>query len=121
MQRDKELIRAILIFSAEFDGKYNPLITPEVLPERFHQIEFNDFCRHCQMIIDQGLAKGSVLRSGFCLTAITWAGYDFLENARDNKIWQTATKAAGHLSWGVFVNVLTETATAVAKKALQID
>jgi hypothetical protein len=118
MKRDKELIKAILIFSEEYHGSGAPVITPLDLPELFHHVTLKDFNKHGQLIIDHGLAKGSVLPKGVVISSITWDGYEFLDNARECQVWNAAKKAAGHLSWNVFINVLTETATNYAKSLL---
>ena len=116
MKRDKELIKAILIYAEECDG--TPVIKPETLPPLFHDVPLDTLVRHGQLMIDCGLIKGNSSRGGITVTAITWDGYEFLDNARNTKVWNSAMKAAGGLSWGVFVNVLTATATEYAKSYL---
>ena len=113
MKRDKELIKAILIFAEEYDK--SPVIKPENLPLLFHDVPLENLIRHGQLMIDCGLIKGNSGRNGVAVTAITWNGYEFLDNARNTKVWNSALKAAGGMSWGVFVNVLTSLATDQAK------
>ena len=113
MKRDKELIKAILIFAEEHEG--SPVIGPTNLPSLFHDVPLENLIRHGQLMIDCGLIKGSIGRNGVTVTGITWDGYEFLDNARNTKVWNSALKAAGGMSWGVFVNVLTSLATDQAK------
>jgi hypothetical protein len=116
MKRNKELIKAIL-FYAEESTQNIPAVTINDLP--IFQISQIDFIKHCQLIIDYGLIKGKILVSGvLAVESITWEGYEFIDNARESKVWNAATQAAGNLSWKVFTNVLTETAINFAKSFL---
>jgi hypothetical protein len=119
MKRDKELIKAILEYAENYQGKGSPIIKLEHLPDIFHDVEFSDFIRHGKLLLDSGLIKGCADRLGIEVSMITWSGYEFLDNARNPKIWNAAKKAAGDLSWGVFVNVLTATATDYAKSIIR--
>jgi hypothetical protein len=119
MKRDKELIKAILEVAEAYTGQGVPVIKPENLPDIFSDVDLSTLIRHGRLMIDHGLIKGNAGRHGIDVTAITWAGYDFLDNARNPKVWNAAKKAAGELSWEVFVSVLTATATDYAKSILK--
>jgi hypothetical protein len=118
MKRDKNLIKAILIYAEEYEGN-KALINRKCLPE-FENISLRDFMRHSQLILDKKLAKGYLSRhsEGFVVESITWEGYEFLDDARQHPVWNAATQAAGDMSWKVFTQVLTDTATAFAKSLL---
>ena len=116
MKRDKELIKAILIYAEECED--SPAIRPETLPDRFHDVPIENLVRHGQLMIDSGLIRGTCGRNGVTVTAITWDGYEFLDNARNTKVWNSALKAAGGMSWGVFERVLTALATDYAKSVI---
>ena len=116
MKRDKELIKAMLIYAEECDRV--PVITPEILPDMFHDVPLENLVRHGQLMIDSGLIKGDSSRNGVTVKAITWDGYEFLDNARNTKVWNSALKAAGGMSWGVFERVLTALATDYAKSVI---
>jgi hypothetical protein len=116
MKRDKELIKAILIYAEEHDGV--PVIKPETLPPLFRDVSLETLVRHGHLMIDSGLIKGNGSRQGITVSAITWEGYEFLDNARNTNVWNSALKAAGGMSWGVFVNVLTTLATDQAKSLI---
>ena len=116
MKRDMDLIRAILTYVENRDeevlGGNIPYIEKEHLAEGFRTIGKMEWRVHCNLIIDHGLLKGRVERSGsLIVTAITWEGYDFLDNSRSPVVWNAAKQAAGHMSFGVFVSVLTKLAT----------
>jgi hypothetical protein len=118
MKRDKDLIKAILEVAEDAPAKHATVITPRELPDRFSDVSLGELIRHGHLMIDYGLIKGTGDRHGITITSITWNGYEFLDNARETTIWNAAVKAAGGLSWNVFVNVLTETATEYARKIL---
>ena len=69
-------------------------------------------------MIDSGLIKGNVGRNGITVVGITWDGYEFLDNARNTQVWNSALKAAGNMSWSVFVSVLTALATDQARSLI---
>jgi hypothetical protein len=116
MKRDKELIRAILIYAEEHEGV--PVIKPESLPSLFRDVSLETLIRHGHLMIDSGLIKGNGSRQGVVVSAITWDGYEFLDNARNTKVWNSALQAAGGASWGVFVSVLTSLAIDQAKSLI---
>jgi hypothetical protein len=127
MKRDKTLIKEILLFAEEYEGKGMSLITAEILNEHFRRfiepsadIPLKDFLQHGQLIIDHGLVKGNISKAGIIISSITWEGYEFLDNARDVSVWNSSLKFAGHYSWKVFTNVLTQVATESAVNALRI-
>ena len=105
-----DLIREILLFAEENNvGKF---FNQKDLPDSFHEVKKEDWFLHCKLITDRGLAKGQIYpEKGFAITAITWDGYDFLDNSRSPEVWNAAKVAAGHLSFTVFGNVLTKLAT----------
>lgn len=54
------------------------------------------------------------------LTSVTWAGHEFLEASRDERLWSKAKKAAsstGGLALDVLKSTLISLATDAAKKA----
>lgn len=118
MKRDKELIKAILEYAEEYKGKGGVLIKPEHLPDLFQDVSLDVLIRHGLLLLDKGLIKGSADRFGISISRITWEGYEFLDNAREPKVWNAAMKAAGNLSWGVFTAVLTQSAMDNARMLL---
>ena len=78
----------------------------------------SEIAEHCRLIVERGLARGEPSFSGWILTGLTWAGHDFLDNSRESAVWRAAKKAAGNLSFDVFVRVLTEAAVRYAMAQL---
>jgi hypothetical protein len=85
MKRDMELIREILI-AAEAHDSSNPCLAYED-PSSAYQIA---------LIKEAGLVEAVIrkdengLPSGAVVVRLTWAGHDFLDSARDSKIWKLA-------------------------------
>jgi hypothetical protein len=116
MKRNKELIKAILLYAEKQEDVIFEIQADELLINPTN----DELKYHLQMMQECGLLKGSPRKGErVIITGITWAGYEFLENAREAKVWNAAKQAAGNLSWGVFVSVLTETATEYAKSILK--
>jgi len=112
MKRDMDIVLRLLrlLESRRSDEPFFP--SPSDLPG---QRPPEDVLReHCRLIVERGLARGESAIDGWVLTGLTWEGHDFLDNSRESKVWKAAKKAAGDLSFGVFVRVLTETATRYA-------
>jgi len=125
MKRDKELIKHLLFYAEEWPGPGAPAMTVEVLSKHSNcvfDISTMDFLRHGELLFDKGLAKGRCVDNGsIAIYSITWDGYEFIDNARNSKVWAAATKAAGDLSWDVFISVLTATATNYAKSSIGLS
>lgn len=117
MKRDMELIRAIML---NLESECRPYHSYSVKQDDFPGASADDIKESCRLIAERGLAKGTATRSGFSFSSITWEGHDFIDNARENKIWQAAKDAAGTLSFGVFKEILHKTAVAYALDKLGI-
>ncbi len=118
MRRDMDLIKFLLgkMESAGPDTSYTP--TPAEFPGRNPPSE-PELSEHCRLVVERGLARGEPTLSGWALTGLTWEGHDFLDNARDSRVWKAAKDAAGRFSFGVFTATLAEAAKAAALKALE--
>lgn len=56
----------------------------------------------------------------FRATSLTWAGHQFLDNVRDNRVWEETKKAASKIA-GVSLSVLSEVAASVLKRTLNLE
>ena len=69
---------------------------------------------HCLLLseADLILAADSTSISSMTPTAIpiriTWSGYEFLDNARDERIWSRAKQSISSASFSVWTSVLTK-------------
>lgn len=118
MKRDMDLIKAILI---KLETECSPFAYYSIDKEDFPGADETQIQEHCRLIAERGLAVGKQTRGGWNFSSLTWDGHDFLDNARENKVWQAAKKAAGNLSFGVFQEVLLRAASAFAIKQLGIQ
>lgn len=114
MKRDMDLIRKILLWMEENDD---------------HEIEIEGYSddqvgHHCYLLMKAGLieAADSSAMDSFAPTAIplsiTWAGHEFLDSAKDNKIWAAAKEKVIGPAGGVAFAVLLEWLKAEAKRRL---
>lgn len=119
MKRNMGLVREILFFAeAKCDGAYAYSVTPDELPG-FESEDQTTVTLHAQLMKERGLIKASFNRGGEAhISSITWEGYEFIDDARDPKVWDATIKAAGSLSWGVFTSVLNSAAVDHAKSLL---
>ena len=89
MKRDLDLIRLILL---ELE-KRNPILPdPNIELENYN---FDTIQFHVKLLIEQNLIEGSFRKHANgkiqCFPiALTWQGYDFLDAARDNIVWNKA-------------------------------
>ena len=120
MKRDMDLIKAILLDLEEHcDGTFGYKPSKKTVRYAYSGTD-NEFDEHCRLIEEQGLAKTiNSVTDGIFFVSLTWAGHDFLDDSRESKVWQAAKKAAGSLSFGVFIKVLVETATRYAMSRIE--
>jgi Hypothetical protein (DUF2513) len=113
MKRDLDLIRSILL---DLESGTGGVLVPEKMKVKFvHEAmqpsvdilvedcsyDLETVCFHIYLLEEVGyIEKGSYTRGhgGFYFTrvpAITWAGYEFLDNARNDSIWHAAKQKVG--------------------------
>ncbi|MBR2584388.1 MAG: DUF2513 domain-containing protein [Thermoguttaceae bacterium] len=113
MTRDMELVKLILEkIEKECTDSAGCMISPKSFPE----YSASDVNGHALLILERGLANGKMTSGGVAIVRLTWEGHDFLDNSRNSTVWQTTMKAAGGLSFGVFLRVLENVATKFALK-----
>ena len=107
MHRSMDLIREILLeMEASKDG-----FTPPIMLKDYSEEEIG---YHCLLLseADLILAADSTSISSMTPTAIpiriTWSGYEFLDNARDERIWSRAKQSISSASFSVWTSVLTK-------------
>jgi len=109
MRRDMELVRAILLAVEEFDEPPLSWIDIEVAGQEPEVISY-----HLEIMDEGGLIEAKDLSSDdgyeWKPLRLTWAGHEFLANARDEGIWSTTKKLAGEglksISFGIFQELL---------------
>ena len=117
MQRDLDLIRKILLKCEEREHGYDP--SPFTIDG--YTDEHIGF--HIVLAGEAGLVHttditGQSDESPVALAhSITWSGYEFLDDTKDETVWKKAKKAAGNNSFDVLKAVLTVLATEVCMKA----
>lgn len=111
MKRNMDLVRAILLVVESDESGYAPrkIDVPGYTDE---QISY-----HNLLLIEAGLAEGSNVTSlnspspSGTLSRLTWAGHEFIESARPQRIWDQAKEImskSGSASFQVWLAVLTE-------------
>jgi hypothetical protein len=121
MKRDLDLVREILLACEAEEHGFAP-IQFDKLMEKGYAEELIGF--HCLLIGDAGLAViEDLTNSGdespnAAILYLTWAGYEFLEAARDDARWFKAKSiiaTAKAATFEVAKNVLTQLALQAAK------
>ena len=111
MTRNMDLIREILIRMRDHEHGYAPKMSIEGYSDE--EISF-----HCYLLHDAGLIDafvGTTMSStspDAVPRSLTWAGYEFIENAYDQKIWNESKEVmqkVGAASFSVWTSVLTQT------------
>jgi hypothetical protein len=99
-----DLIREILLaMEASKDG-----FTPPIMLKGYSEEEIG---YHCLLLSEAELilAADSTNISSMTPTAIpirkTWSGYEFLDNARDERIWSRAKQSISSASFSVWTSV----------------
>jgi len=108
-----DLIREILLFAEEnCDGTTDGggslcgiRIAVSKLPQAYHNVDDKKLVEHISLAAERKLLEVGDTGS-MRIYRLTWEGYDFLDNSRSAIVWAAAKKAAGHMSFTVFVAVL---------------
>lgn len=118
MQRDMDLIRAILLHAEKIPGD-----------GRLHTVHIEGYsdpvvAKHIELLDDAGYIEADLLTiethgamSGRILR-ITWAGYEFLDAARSDTIWHRAKEHVGGKLGSVPVEVLKQVLIKLSSAAL---
>ncbi len=118
MKRDNDLIKRMLLTAEESDGRVT--FTESSVPDRFPEDYAFDVIRyHFTLLEDRGLIKGSATNTSLTILHLTWEGHDFLDDARNDTLWNAAKRNAGKLSFTAFREVVKELAKTAAGLALQ--
>ena len=116
MERDMDLVRKLLLL-AEQDGKSDELCK-----------EYGDkqVAGHIAIMIDAGLIKGAVAngQTGKPIAAeiirLTWAGHEFLDNARNDTIWKKVKKKISDKSMSVSFDIIASLLKSIVRKTVDI-
>ena len=124
MKRDLDLVRKMLIFIEESDGR----IPAEDVMDLASNRERGAF--HLRLIVARGLVSanlrsvtGPQLLSGF-VEGLTWDGFDYLDAIRSEPVWSRAKEAiresVGDTSLSVVKQVCSSLALSMVKNQLGI-
>ena len=113
MKRDFDLIRKILL---EIESCDDPQGMGDSRGIRTREHSTKCIQQHVGLLVDAGFVAGKHLKTinspvGFYLQVnLAWRGHEFLDNARDDSIWQTVKKELGSkwssVSFGVLETLL---------------
>jgi hypothetical protein len=79
---------------------------------------------HIELLIESGFVDGKIIRihagivGGVMITKITWKGHDFLDAARNDKLWSKAQKVFLKPGVAFTVDILLEWLKTQAKSSL---
>ena len=118
MKRDLDLIRKILLAVEDHPHGFAPF--PLTLADYTEeQVGY-----HAHLIVEAGLAHGEQ-RGGFgapspegMITSLTWAGHEFAEAARNDKLWSKAMGIVKDKGGSVTMDVLKDLLTSLMKAAI---
>lgn len=109
MKRDNDLIKHMLQFAEESDDAVT--FSRDALPEGFPMdVSFKVVWYHFGLLLDYGLIEGAKNSQYVKITGLTWKGHDFLDDARNDTVWNSVKKVAGNFSFTTFQAVLFELA-----------
>lgn len=117
MKRDMELVRKLL-FLVESDGKVEQLCE-----EYGHDV----VAGHVAILLDAKLIVGALFydcdpsrrNPDFDIVRLTWAGHEFLDNARNDTVWNKVTETIKNAATTASFEVLVEMLKAGVLAAIQ--
>ncbi len=102
MKRDLETIKKILLAVEESDN----------VVQKIEGLSRPEFAFHASLLVDAGFVHGKIqpgsdgMPFAAAITSLSWAGCEFLDNARNEAVWQKAKefmkKAGGTASIEIF-------------------
>ena len=112
MKRDMELVRKVLLAIEEAKTEDKPI------PINIDGYSAKAVSYHVRLLHDAGLVKAldmsDLSGTQWAATALTWGGHEFLDNARNDTVWQRAmtsvNEKGGSVSLDVLKSILTSTA-----------
>lgn len=117
MKRDLDLIRKILLAIEDHPQGYAPDLKFDGYTDE--QIGYQSY-----LLIDAGLAQGQDM-AGFGSTGpnskifkLTWAGHEFADAARNDKLWTKAMGIVKEKGGSVTMDVLKDLLTSLMKAAI---
>ena len=117
LKRDHDLIRKILLTIEDHPHGFAPNLKIDGYSDE--QVGY-----HANLLIDAGYANGSTT-GGFgtpspegLITSLTWAGHEFADAARDDKLWKKAMGIVKDKGGSVTMDVLKELLTSLMKAAI---
>ncbi|UXS49262.1 DUF2513 domain-containing protein [Agrobacterium tumefaciens] len=120
MRRDMDLIRALLL---RFE-KLHQTIGTILFELDDKDLQFEDYdplvvAAHIRLMAEGRLIDAKVTGQGATmLNGITWAGHDFLDSVRDDRIW-AKTKEGLHEAGGFTLDLAKALAKGLLKKQLE--
>ncbi|MEH0802432.1 DUF2513 domain-containing protein [Vibrio alginolyticus] len=120
MKRNMTLIRRLLLSIEKHPDRISGFNFENYKPE--------DINYHVALLIDAGLLEGDYVRSHssssmaparFVITSMTWAGHEFLDNLRQEDVWNVIKTKFKDDSVETVIAVAKDLAANFAKKKLQ--
>jgi hypothetical protein len=121
MKRDMDLIREILLAVSEnpsCDGiRFNFFNTAEELG--IHNYSTEEVAYHVSLLISAGYLDGKVMESFAvpCVKGLTWNGHEFIDNIKNQEIWERTKRRIASLS-SVALSVVAQIAQSEIKLKL---
>jgi len=119
MRRDLNLLRDILL-QVEATDRHPHEVTVFQMPDRDPYQVYH----HLRLAKEAGFLKVEFLSGDppqGCVLDLTWVGHEFLDNARNDRVWQQVATKVAKLGGSFSVSVVTEMLAATAKKMAGLD
>lgn len=111
MQRDFDLIRAILI-----DAESHP---PGEYTLKIPGHDSKTVAAHVEILLEAGLLKGKVVAPGKAyIFRLTWDGHEFLDSIKESATWETIKATVKDKTGGLTYDLLKELLKALGRDAL---
>jgi hypothetical protein len=116
MKRDLELIRQLMLAIELKDTRFS---TESIEIDGYDSSQIN---YHLQLLVEAELAVGKVLnylgneRSTIVIEKLSWEGCNFLDDARNESVWQKTMEIVKDKGGSVSVGVLIQLLASVAKQ-----
>lgn len=117
MKRDMDLIRKILLKIEESNGMFFVQGDPD-------NEDYERHCYHIELLKEAGFLKANITKAdggiyySCSVTRLTWEGHEFLDNIRDNKVWEEVKNKISKASESVSLSIISNIANTVIMSML---
>ncbi len=123
MKLDYDLMRSILLTVEDKESHPPGMRIRDI--SRILERPLNEVLYHLDLLCEKELLKvtdySSIYEKDYRIDRLTFSGHEYLNNIRDNTIWEKAKDQLSKVASSASIEILGQIASSILKKSLGID